>query len=320
MARPFQFTIAVAQINPRLGDVEANLDLYGQQMREARGLGADLVVFPELSLSGYFLKDMVSTVAVRLDSAEVTQLKRLSRGRSLVAGIVEETDDFTFYNSAVYFEDGNLLHVHRKVYLPTYGLFDEGRYFARGDRIRAFDTRLGRSGMLICEDMWHPSSVYLAALDRALFVYCPSTSPLRGISDDQEKDNNARYWEMINSMYAQTFSIFLVHANRVGFEDGVGFWGGSEILDPSGNRLAKAKYYEADLIAAEINLKAARRQRVASPLLRDEDIDLTINELLRIRGREVDGESRQAKSAAAITRKSRTAARAMRGGRRRRAT
>lgn len=281
-----QLTVAVAQINPRLGDIDANLALYEEQMRAARG--ADLVVFPELSLSGYFLKDMVSSVALRLDSAPVARLKQLSRKRALVAGLVEETDDFRFYNSAVYFQNGEIAHVHRKVYLPTYGLFDEGRYFARGDRIRAFDTRHGRSAILVCEDMWHPSSVYIAALDRAVLVYCPSTSPLRGISDGEEKDNNARYWEMLNSMYAQTFSLFLVHANRVGFEDGVGFWGGSEILDPSGARLAKAKYYEADLITAEIDLRAARRQRVASPLLRDEDVDLTINELLRIRGRQTE--------------------------------
>ena len=148
--------------------------------------------------------------------------------------------------------------MHRKVYLPTYGLFDEGRYFARGDRIRSFDTAFGRSAMLICEDMWHPSTVYVAALDHALTVFCPSTSPLRGISDGQEQDNNARYWELLNAMYAQTFSLFVVYANRVGFEDGVGFWGGSEIVDPNGVRLAKAQYYDEDLIVGEINLQSAR--------------------------------------------------------------
>jgi predicted amidohydrolase len=288
MAGVTKLAVAVAQIDPRLGDVDANLSLYGEQMSAARGLGADVVVFPELSLSGYFLKDMVSSVAVRLDSAVVGHLKKFSRGRALIAGLVEETDDFRFYNSAVYFQDGEIIHVHRKVYLPTYGLFDEGRYFARGNCIRSFATGFGRSGLLICEDMWHPSSVYIAALDRAVLLYCPSTSPIRGISDDEEKDNNARYWEQLNSVYAQTFSLFLVHANRVGFEDGVGFWGGSEIVDPSGVRLAKAKYYEADMIAAEIDLAGARRQRIASPLLRDEDIDLTINELLRIRGRDAE--------------------------------
>jgi predicted amidohydrolase len=293
MARS-EFTVAVAQISPRLGDVATNLAIYEERARAARGLGADVLVFPELSLTGYFLKDMVSTVALRLDSPEVKRLAALSRmgakggPRGVVAGIVEETRDFQFYNSALYFENGALVQVHRKVYLPTYGLFDEGRYFARGDRIRSFESAYGRTAMLICEDMWHPSTVYLAALDHALTVFCPSTSPLRGISDGEEKDNNARYWEQINAVYAQTFSLFVVHANRVGFEDGVGFWGGSEILDPSGARLAKAKYYEPDLITAEIDLKAVRRQRIASPLLRDEDIDLTINELMRIRGREAE--------------------------------
>jgi len=280
-----QFTLAVAQINPRLGDLEANLTLYAERTREARRLGADLVIFPELSLTGYFLKDMVSTVALRLDSAEVRQLAALSAKGGLVAGLVEETSDYRFYNSAVYFEDGEIVHVHRKAYLPTYGLFDEGRYLGRGDRIRCFDSRFGRCAMLICEDLWHPSTAYIAALDGALTVLCPSASPLRGITDQAEQDNNARYWELINSMYAQTFALFVVYANRVGFEDGVGFWGGSEIVEPAGARVCKGRYYEEDLIVGEVNLKSARRQRVISPLLRDENLDLTINELMRIRGR-----------------------------------
>jgi predicted amidohydrolase len=164
-------------------------------------------------------------------------------------------------------------------------MFDEQRYFARGDCIRAFDLSWGRSSILICEDLWHPSAAYLAALDRALLIICPSASPLRGISNGEVQDDNARYWELVNRMYAETFGMFLVYANRVGFEDGVGFWGGSEILDPFGRRLAKGKYYEEDFISAELSLDAVRRKRIASPLLRDEDIDLTINELMRIRGR-----------------------------------
>jgi predicted amidohydrolase len=277
--------VAAVQMNPRLGDIDANLALYEERVAAARSGGAEVIVFPELSLTGYFLKDMVSTVALRLDAPEMTRLKELSRGIGLVAGLVEETEDFHFYNSAVYFEDGEIRHVHRKIYLPTYGLFDEARYFARGDSIRSFDSRLGRAAMLVCEDLWHPSTIYIAALDHALLVLCPSSSPLRGISDEHEQDNNARYWELLNAMYAQTFSLFVVYANRVGFEDGVGFWGGSEILSPTGQRLAKAKYYEEDLIVAPVNLKEARRQRVASPLLRDENVDLTIHELMRIRGR-----------------------------------
>jgi predicted amidohydrolase len=278
-------TVGIAQINPRLGDVAANFASCEQYIHKAKDNALDLLVFPELSLTGYHLRDMVATVALRADSPHMAQLEALSREVPLVAGFVEESPDFRFYNVAAYLAGGELRHLHRKVYLPTYGMFDEQRYFARGDQIRAFDTPFGRTSILICEDLWHPSTAYLAALDEALLIICPSSSPLRGISNGESQDDNARYWELINRMYAETFSLFLIYANRVGFEDGVGFWGGSEILDPFGRRLAKAKYYEEDFIIAELSLDAVRRKRVVSPLLRDEDIDLTINELLRIRGR-----------------------------------
>jgi NAD+ synthase (glutamine-hydrolysing) len=285
MAARTKCTIGIAQVSPRLGDVAHNLALYEAEVREARARGVDLLVFPELTLTGYFLKDMVSTVALRPDAPEIARLAELSRDVALVAGLVEETADFRFYNVALYFEDGALRHVHRKVYLPTYGMFDEQRYFARGAQVRAFDTAFGRVAILICEDLWHPSTAYLAALDEAAIVVCPSASPLRGISEGEEIDDNARYWGLLNSFYTQTYGLFMVYANRVGFEDGVGFWGGSEIVDPFGERLARGRYYEPDFVAAEVTLKTARRKRVAAPLLRDEDLDLTINELLRIRGR-----------------------------------
>ncbi len=279
------FKTGIAQINPRLGDLGANLAIYEEKIREARDNGVDLLVFPELSLTGYFLRDMVPNVALKLSSREMKHLKELSRQVAFVAGLVEESSDYRFYNSAVYFEDGEVRHVHRKVYLPTYGMFDEQRYFARGDRIRAFDSKFGRIGMLICEDLWHPSTVYLAALDGALAIVCPSSSPLRGIIEGQPQDDNARYWELINRSYAETFSLYVIYGNRAGFEDGVGFWGGSEILDPFGNVLAKAKYYDEDQVIGEIALETVRRKRTVSPLLRDEDLDLTINELMRIRER-----------------------------------
>ena len=282
------FKVAIAQINPRLGDLRSNLGLYEEKIRQGVREGADLLLFPELSLTGYFLRDMVPNVALKLTGAEIGRLKKLSREIAFVAGLVEESPDYRFYNAAVYFEGGKIRHVHRKVYLPTYGMFDEQRYFARGDRLRAFDSKFGRMAILICEDLWHPSTVYLAALDGALAVLCPSTSPLRGITEGQPQDDNARYWEMINRAYAETFSLFMIHGNRVGFEDGVGFWGGSEVLDPFGHRVAKAKYYDEDFIIAEVALESVRRKRTMAPLLRDEDVDLTINELLRIRERPSD--------------------------------
>ncbi len=277
--------IAIAQINPKLGDLSANLALYEERIRRGSEERADLMLFPELSLTGYFLRDTVPSVALTTKAAEMKTLRQLSRELPFVAGLVEESADHRFFNSAVYFEDGEIRHVHRKVYLPTYGMFDEQRYFARGDRVRAFDSKFGRLTLLICEDLWHPSTIYLAALDGALAVLCPSASPLRGIVDGQEQDDNARYWEMINRAYAETYSVFMIYGNRCGFEDGVGFWGGSEIVDPFGQRLAKAGYYDEDFLIADVSLESVRRKRTMSPLLRDEDLDLTINELMRIRER-----------------------------------
>jgi len=275
------FKVGIAQINPKLGDLKSNLALYEEKIRQARKDGVEFLIFPELSLTG---------VALNLSSREVQHLKKLSRQFAFVAGMVEESSDYRFYNAAVYFEDGEIRHVHRKVYLPTYGMFDEQRYFARGDRVRAFDSKFGRLGILICEDLWHPSTVYLAALDGALAVICPSSSPLRGITEGQPQDDNARYWELISRSYAETYGLYMIYGNRVGFEDGVGFWGGSEILDPFGNNLVKAKYYEEDLIVGEVTLEAIRRKRTMAPLLRDEDLDLTINELMRIRERPADSQ------------------------------
>lgn len=277
--------IAIAQISPRLGDTKANLAIYRERIDRAHSKNCELVLFPELSLTGYFLRDVVPDVALTLDSSAIEELKRLSRKISLVGGLVEETPDFRFYNSAVYFEAGEIKHVHRKVYLPTYGMFDEQRYFARGDRLRAFESTFGPIALLICEDFWHPSTMYLTYLDGASVVLCLSASPLRGLTDGQIQDDNARYWETIIQTYAKSYGLFIAYANRAGFEDGVGFWGGSEIVDPFGKRLAKGRYYDEDFIVGDIDLDLVSRRRKEMPWLRDENIDLTLNELMRIRER-----------------------------------
>jgi len=279
---PDRFTVALAQTSPRLADVETNLQTYAAQIREASGLGADLLIFPELSLTGYHLKDDVSEVATRLDGPVAGELRELSRGTAFVAGLVEESPDFQFYNSAVWFEDGEIRHVHRKVYLPTYGMFDENRYFARGNRVAAHESCVSRVATLVCEDFWHPSTSYLAALDGALGIVCPSSSPAQGMAEESVCDENARTWELFTRATAQVYGMFVFYANRVGFEDGVGFWGGSEIIGPDGDVLVKAPYYEPALVCAEVDLAAARRRRIAAPVLRDEDAELTARELARI--------------------------------------
>src|SRR5216683_2035471 len=279
-----KYTIALAQINPHLGDLDANREIFEQRIRSARGMGADLVVFPELGLTGYFLKDQVPAVALRPEGRELKWLRDLSRRISVAVGLVEESPDSLFHNAACYFENGDLRHVHRKCYLPTYGLFDEQRYFARGHHLRAFDSRFGRMTMLICEDMWHPSTVYVSAADKALSIICVSSSPIWGVGTE-ELPENARYWEQLTRFHASTWGVYVAYCNRVGFEDGVGFWGGSELINPFGEAVCKAPYYEEDLIVGEINQRQIKRKRMSSTMLRDEDLDLTINELERIRDR-----------------------------------
>ena len=276
-------TIALAQINPALGDLERNLALHEKTAEEAIGRGARLLVFPELSLTGYFLKDIVSSVALPLASPILGRLRDLSRRIDLVVGLVEETAEHLFYNAALYFSMGEIVHVHRKVYLPTYGIFDEQRYLAEGGRVRTFRSGIGRSAILICEDMWHPSTAFVASLDGMDILICPSSSPGRGDLEDGKTFANARAWETINRAYAQLFTCYVLYANRVGYEDGACFWGGSEVIAPSGEPIAKAEYVSETILVADIDHAEIRRARTANPLLRDERVDVTLRELERIR-------------------------------------
>jgi len=277
--------VAVAQLAPALGDVEANIEAHRQAVARAAEDSVDVLVFPELSLTGYRLKDMVPDVAATRGGVLFSEMEGLSQDVSLVVGLVEEDRAHHFFNAAAYFEAGKLVAVHRKVYLPTYGMFDEQRYFAHGNRIAAFDTRHGRVAILICEDMLHPSALMVAALDGASTIYVPSASPTRGVTAEGEVDGNGRHWEGYNRSMARSLGIHIVHANRTGVEDGHTFWGGSEIVGPEGEPLVKAAYYDPDFVAANLSDDAVRRQRMQSPVLRDEDMDLTINELMRVRGR-----------------------------------
>jgi len=274
------FTAVLAQIKPKLGCVADNLALIEERIQQAIATGADLVIFPELALTCYFLKDLVPEVARRLDSPEIMRLVELSRQISIAVGFVEETSDYRFYNSALYLEDVAILHLHRKVYLPTYGLFDEQRYMARGEQLRAFDTKFGRMGILICEDMWHLSASYILAMDGATTLVCLSSSPGRGIEGDTLGSANA--WQQLTSTTAMFLNCRVLYCNRVGYEDGVNFWGGSEYVAPSGTSLIRAKILEEDCVSALVDEGALRRERIFSPMLRDENLFVTMQELRRI--------------------------------------
>jgi predicted amidohydrolase len=275
------FTVALAQIKPKLGCVADNLALIEQAVDRGIREQAGLVIFPELALTGYFLKDLVPEVALPLDAPELRRLVELSRHIDIAVGFVEVSSDFHFYNSAVYLEGGEIRHLHRKVYLPTYGLFDEQRYLAPGDRFRAFDTRFGRMGLLICEDMWHLSAPYILAMDGATTLLCLSSSPGRGISESDTLGSTAS-WQKLTSATAMFLNSRVLYCNRVGYEDGVNFWGGSEVIDPSGTVSVRGAILEEDFVMAGISEAALRRERISSPMMRDENLFITLKELKRI--------------------------------------
>ncbi len=278
-----KLNLALAQLNTRLGDVQANLEKHLALAEQAHASGADLLVFPELSLTGYVLQDLTPTVACRAhpDDPVFKPLLEASHKLDMVVGFVDEDRRHRFFISAAYLSNGEVVHVHHKVYLPTYGLFDEGRFFAWGDAVRAFDTRFGRMGILICEDFWHASPPYLLWLDGADLMLFTSASPGRGLRDEPQLEL-ARWVEHINRAYASLFTTFVAHANRVGYEDGLNFWGGSTVFDPDGELMVKGPYHQEALTQVEIDLNQLHRSRARLPLLRDERTALVLREMQRM--------------------------------------
>jgi len=250
--------VAMAQIAPRLGDVEANLETHLEIAGKARAAGCDLVVFPELSLTGYLLADQVPEVALQLDDPRLETLRHASLECDLLVGLVEDAPGHRFHNVAAYFSGGRLIHTHRKLHLPTYGLFQEGREFAAGDRVRHVQTRWGPAGVLVCEDLWHMPCAWLLAQSNAV-------------------------WRELLQTTAQFQTTWMVYVNRVGCEDGLTFGGGSLLVDPFGRVAHEAPALDEDFAVIEIKDEILRRARTVYPLLRDENIELVQRELERLR-------------------------------------
>lgn len=261
--------LVVAQTNPKLGDLAANLQEHLARVDEVAG-SADLVLFPELSLTGYCVKDLVEEVALRPDDALLAPLVERSRRTSIAFGFAERARDGRIYNALAFLEEGRVLGVHRKVHLVNYGLFDESRDFAAGEAFRAIESKHGRFGPLLCEDMWHTPSAYSHFLDGvdALLVAC--ASPARGVEAGQEGLGSTRAWNLILQSAALLYRVWVGYASRVGWEDGIGFSGGSAILDPAAEFRARVSGLEPGLARATLDSASLRRARAELPLRRDE--------------------------------------------------
>ena len=276
--------VGLAQIAPGLGRVADNIAAHEQLIDQARSAAVDLLVFPELGLTGYLLQDLNAEVAMAADDPRLLALAQRAGPMSTVVGFVERAPDEQLLIAAALMEDGAIRHVYRKSYLPNYGLFDEQRFFGAGNRLRAVDSRIGvRVGLCICEDFWHLPVPYLLALDGAQILINISSSPGRDIAATTPGGlGTAESWGTIMRAYAQLTTTFVVFVNRVGVDESVTFWGGSQVIDPAGDVVFAAPLLDSGLFTCEIDLDDVRRERTAMTLLRDERPEFVLRNLERL--------------------------------------
>ena len=267
---------------PRLGDVDGNLESHLRSIRAARRKGADLVVFPELSLTGYSLMDLVPRVALDPGkSRAVDKLLAASRDVDVVFGFMAETARGIYHNAAAYLSGGKIVHLHRKVFLPTGGMFDEAKFFARGRDFAAFETRFGRAGTMICRDFLSLASSYLLFAGGAEIIIVISAAPGRGMSE-QPGFATSRMWELMGEAVSYFCTAFVLYCNRVGFEDGKCFAGGSFAFSPSGARLFKASETGQELAVLDLDLGEVGRAREKWTFKRDDLPEVVYHALGRI--------------------------------------
>lgn len=270
--------IAVAQCAPALGALGRNLAMHREWIAQSRAAGARLVVFPELSLTGYRVQDLAAELAMRADDPRLEPIAEASREIDVVAGFIERAASSRLHIASGYWSGGALRHVHRKVYLPTYGMFQEGRWFAPGERFDLVTSPAGPAGLVICEELWHVSVPYLYAVAGAAVLLSPHASPGRGVAEGPEL-GTAASCRLMTRFYAQHLTVHVVFANRVGVEDGATFWGGSEVVAPDGTLVARAADLEEELLVADLDPGLVDRERDRNPLLRDERPDLVLRAL-----------------------------------------
>jgi predicted amidohydrolase len=296
------------QIEPKLLDLKGNLEQVLAKIHQGKEKGADLVVFPELALTGYFLGQRYHEVALRLDSKEIRRIAAATKGSAAVVGFIEESRSMNFYNSALVAVDGEILFAYRKLNLPNYGLFEERKYFSPGKQVPVFRLHDFNVAVFICNDLWHPSLPYLGVCQKAdVFVTLFNSSE----GSMGTEFSNIESWGIINTFYSRVFGIYNISVNRVGKESweeklsvlaaetariarpnlrksllaeklSFRFWGGSEIINPFGQQIAKAALYEPDEIDAKISKDLLRRKKILLPYLRNDDPYFTHRELQRI--------------------------------------
>ncbi len=268
--------IALAQMDCALGEVDTNLEHARARIGEAAEQGADLVVFPELTLHGYALGQVEGDRSIEAGDPRLASLT--DSGPDVLVGFHED-GGVRRYNSAAYLAADGVRHLHRKLYLPNYLAWEERKHASPGQFVRAFDTRMGRAATLICNDAWQAALPWLAAQDGAEFLLVPANSAL-GLQP--ESLDVIDYWSELPRSIARMQQCWVVFCNRVGTEAGARYWGGSRVLDPSGVVVAEAGLWEPELLLADIDVTAARRRRHELPLLAEARLGLIAREVARL--------------------------------------
>ncbi|KAA0258379.1 hydrolase [Deferribacter autotrophicus] len=270
--------VTLAQMSPVLGDLNKNAEKHFELIEKAIESKSDVIVFPELSLTGYFLRDLVEETSLNIHSHIIKELKEFSKYISIVVGGVYEDEDYLLYNAAFYFEDRELKYIHRKVYLPDYTMFEEGRYFTAGNSFCVFSTRYLKAGILICEDALQVSSIYAMKLQKAEVIFVISNSPTRGL--EENKFYSKDFWYTALKYMSLSCNAYTVFVNRVGVEEGVTFWGGSVIFSPMGEIIKECCLFDKEIATTRLDKDEVRRARIVSPFLKDDKASI-IAKLIR---------------------------------------
>jgi predicted amidohydrolase len=258
-----KFKLALAQISCNRGEKTENLKKIEKIVTKAKKHSVDLIVFPEMALTGYKVRDEIYELAETIPGPSTSIVERIARktGKYIIFGMPERSEktQATIFNSAVLVGPKGFVGKYRKMYLPTHSMFEEKRYFRPGYQPAVFDTELGRIGLIICYDIFFPEVARLTRLEGAQLLVCISASPAV----------RRTFFETLITARAMENTTFLAYVNLVGIEDGLQFWGGSRLVGPQGKTLVEAKYDEEDLVIGEVDYSDARSVETFVPVLRD---------------------------------------------------
>jgi predicted amidohydrolase len=266
--------IGLAQIDGRLGEVESNVERHLDWIARAREAGVDLLVFPELSLTGYHLLHLTPRVALPAGSPVLARLAKAAGPMRVVLGFVEESETGVLHNSAAVLSAGEPVFVHRKLYLPTYGIFQDSRFFGAGRRLETVTLPWGKAGVLICEDLWHPDLARRLAATGVRLLLVPSAAPGRVGTGEGGLPESHQTWELLTRSTAVLNTCWVAYCNRVGWEEGAFYPGVAHVVRPGGEVVSRAPVLEEHLLVSEIDLRDADRLRWCLPLLHNERFDI----------------------------------------------